>query len=354
MSDHKIPEKELLGWYDQVKRPMLWRETRDPYRIWISEIMLQQTRVDQATPFFIRFMERFPTIEHLANADQHDVLMCWEGLGYYSRARNMHETAQIIVRDLSGIFPSEHKTLLSLKGIGPYTAAAILSIAFDKPYAVVDGNVIRVVTRFLGITDDVTKAGTQKQIQAYVDESISHTRPGDFNQAMMELGATVCLPSNPKCDVCALNESCVANKTLQTQTIPYKPTKQKAPHYQIVVGIIEDRATNKILISKRNNDAMLGGLWEFPGGKIEQHESFEEALVREIKEEFSSTIKVNDFIMTVKHQYQGFHLTMHAFYAEVIEGNLTPNEHTDSKWLSIHELHTLDWAEADLPIVQAL
>lgn len=354
MSDHKIPEKELLGWYDQVKRPMLWRETRDPYRIWISEIMLQQTRVDQATPFFIRFMERFPTIEHLANADQHDVLMCWEGLGYYSRARNMHETAQIIVRDLSGIFPSEHKTLLSLKGIGPYTAAAILSIAFDKPYAVVDGNVIRVVTRFLGITDDVTKAGTQKQIQAYVDESISHTRPGDFNQAMMELGATVCLPSNPKCDVCALNESCVANKTLQTQTIPYKPTKQKAPHYQIVVGIIEDRATNKILISKRNNDAMLGGLWEFPGGKQESGESDVQTLRRELDEELGVSIDEIAHFVSIKHTYSHFKITLHAYKCVLANGTPTAKSSQEIKWVRLNELINYPFPKANRLITNKL
>lgn len=354
MSDHKISDKVLLSWYDQVKRPMLWRETRDPYKIWISEIMLQQTRVDQATPFFIKFIERFPTIESLANADQHDVLMYWEGLGYYSRARNLHATAKIIVHQLSGRFPSDHKTLLSLKGIGPYTAAAILSIAFDKPYGVVDGNVIRVISRLLGMTDDVTKSGTQKQIQQFVNDSISHIRPGDFNQALMELGATICLPLNPKCEECPLRDSCVAFKTLQTQNIPYKPTRQKIPHHTIVTGIIEDRATNKILIAKRKDDAMLGGLWEFPGGKQEPGESDLQTLHREIREELGVYINEIEHFISIKHTYSHFRITMHTYRCKLKQGTPSAKSSQEIKWVYVNELSDYPFPKANRLITMKL
>lgn len=326
---------------------MLWRETRDPYRIWISEIMLQQTRVDQATPFFIRFIDRFPTLEALANADQHDVLMYWEGLGYYSRARNLHATARTIVHEFSGIFPSDYNTLLSLKGIGPYTAAAILSIAFDKPFGVMDGNVIRVISRFLGMTEDVTKSRTQKQIQQFVNDSISRSRPGDFNQALMELGATMCLPLNPKCEECPLNDSCIAFKTLQTKSIPYKPARQNIPHYTIVTGIIEDRTTHKILIARRKNEAMLGGLWEFPGGKQEPGETDIQTLLREIREELGVTIDGIEHFISIKHTYSHFRITMHTYRCKLSHGTPSARSSQEIKWVDVNELSDYPFPKAN-------
>lgn len=188
--------ENLLDWYKEHKREMPWRGEKDPYKIWISEIMLQQTRVDQAWPYFENFMKVFPTVFDLAKADQQKVLKAWEGLGYYSRARNLHEASKMIVEDYNGKLPETYDEIIKLKGIGPYTAAAITSIAFGLPNAVVDGNVIRVITRYFGIEDDVRKTGTVKEVQSLVSELISQELPAEFNQGMMELGATVCSPHN--------------------------------------------------------------------------------------------------------------------------------------------------------------
>ncbi|MEX0770212.1 MAG: A/G-specific adenine glycosylase [Balneolaceae bacterium] len=194
-----FPTPELLDWYDRNHRDLPWRKSGSPYSIWVSEIMLQQTRVDTVIPYFHRFLEAFPTIKKLAKADRQEVLKLWEGLGYYSRARNLHKAAQTVVREYQGKLPETYQEIRKLKGVGPYTAAALLSIVYGQPYAVVDGNVSRVLTRFYGIETDIRARQTQNQIQELADDILSEKRPGDFNQAMMELGATVCTPANPDC-----------------------------------------------------------------------------------------------------------------------------------------------------------
>ncbi|MBN2733051.1 MAG: A/G-specific adenine glycosylase, partial [Balneolaceae bacterium] len=256
----------LLDWYDTNKRSMPWRDSDNPYYIWLSEIMLQQTRVDQATPYFNRFIERFPTVHDLAKADQQDVLSVWEGLGYYSRARYLHHASKTVVEDFDGIVPDNWNEITQLKGIGPYTAAAVLSIAYQKPHAVVDGNVIRVLSRYFGIEDDVRRAATKNRIQERADGLLDQQRPGDFNQAVMELGATICTPSNPDCNSCPIAAGCIARQKVMTEEIPYKSPAKKVPHHNIGVGILIN-PDHKVLIALRPNDAMLGGLWEFPGGK---------------------------------------------------------------------------------------
>ncbi len=209
-------------------------------------------------------MAQFPTVFELAEASQQQVLKAWEGLGYYSRARNLHYAAKTVVSDYSGNLPESYDEIIKLKGIGPYTSAAITSIAFNQPNAVVDGNVIRVITRYYGIEDDVRSSKTTKQVQQLVDKLISTDLPADFNQAMMELGATVCSPSKPDCLNCPIQSGCVATKTAKTETIPYKSSAKKKPHKHIGVGIIE-REDETVLIALRPENVMLGGLWEFPG-----------------------------------------------------------------------------------------
>ncbi len=209
MTKYNAFSSDLLDWYRKNKRDLPWRDCGDPYKIWISEIMLQQTRVDQATPYYYRFIERFPTVQKLAEAEIHDVLMAWEGLGYYSRARNLHMAAKEIMEKFNGTIPETWDEITQLKGIGPYTASAILSIAFNKKYAVVDGNVIRVLTRYFGIEDDVRLTSVKNRIQESSDELIDEQFPGDFNQALMELGAIVCTPANPNCDSCPVSSRIV-------------------------------------------------------------------------------------------------------------------------------------------------
>jgi len=342
----------LLAWYDKNKRDMPWRDCHDPYQTWISEIMLQQTRVDQATPYFERFMERFPDVYALAEADQQDVLKVWEGLGYYSRARNMHHAAKTVVDKFKGKIPDTEKDILELKGVGPYTASAVLSIAFSKPHAVVDGNVLRVLTRYLGIEDDIRSAATKNAIQEAADELLDKNRPGDFNQAVMELGATLCTPSNPDCRECPVSAGCVAYSTLKTDSIPYKSPAKKRPHHQIGVGIIKDN--EEVLIALRPEDAMLGGLWEFPGGKQKEGEDIEQTVVRELKEELGVDVAVTNPLMKLNHGYSHFKITLHAYLCELKNGKPEPKTSQQLKWVSVSELDQYPFPKANRKLTEKL
>ncbi|REL33231.1 A/G-specific adenine glycosylase [Rhodohalobacter sp. SW132] len=343
----------MLDWYSLAKREMPWRNTSDPYRIWISEIMLQQTRVDTVIPYYRRFTDAFPTVYELASADQQTVLKLWEGLGYYSRARNMHHAAKDVVNRLDGNFPDNYNDLLKLKGIGPYTAAAISSIAFNEQQAVVDGNVIRVMSRYFGIRDDVRRSAVKKEIQELADQIIPKNQPGDFNQAVMELGATVCTPKNPACDACPLSTGCVAYNSAQTESIPYKSPAKKVPHHQIGVGIITDSNQN-LLIALRPDDAMLGGLWEFPGGKQKNGESIEKTVQRELKEELGVEVRVNRKLMKLKHAYSHFKITLHAYWCTIEDGDPAPNSSTELKWVSPDEISKYPFPKANTVLIEKL
>jgi A/G-specific adenine glycosylase len=332
---------------------MPWRDCGDPYKIWLSEIMLQQTRVDQATPYFNRFVSTFPTVYDLADADQQEVLQVWEGLGYYSRARNLHSAAKLVVDKFDGNVPDNWDDINELKGVGPYTASAVLSIAFQKKHAVVDGNVIRVLSRYYGIEDNVRKTQTKNTIQDYADELISDERPGDFNQAVMELGATVCTPSNPDCEICPIQEDCVAYKTVRTDEIPYKSKKKKRPHHQIGVGIIMD-ANNQVLIALRPNDAMLGGLWEFPGGKQEPDEEMEDTVKRELREELNVETSITKPFMKLDHAYSHFKITMHAYLCELESGTPEPKNSQEIRWIDIRELEDYPFPKANRKLTEKL
>ena len=344
----------LLSWYDHNKRDLPWRDTADPYRIWISEIMLQQTRVDQATPYYYRFIETFPDVESLAEADRQEVLKTWEGLGYYSRARNMHDAAKMICEQFEGKLPDSEEEILQLKGVGPYTAAAVLSIAFKKPYAVVDGNVMRVLCRYLGIEKDIRKAETKNQIQEAADELLDSKRPGDFNQALMELGATVCTPSDPDCGQCPLNQGCVAYETLQTETIPYKSPAKKRPHHQIGVGIIY--RDGKVLIAHRPEEAMLGGLWEFPGGKQNKQENIEETVKRELREELGVEVQIVRPLMKLDHAYSHFKITLHAYICRLVDQNADPSPKSSQqiRWVAPGELEEYPFPKANRRLTEKL
>lgn len=331
---------------------MPWRDCDNPYKTWISEIMLQQTRVDQATPYFNRFMERFPTVYDLAEADQQEVLKVWEGLGYYSRARNLHHASKTVVNNFGGNIPDNAEDIKKLKGVGPYTASAVLSIAFSKPHAVVDGNVIRVLTRFLGIEDDTRSASTKNAIQDAADELLDKDNPGDFNQALMELGATICTPANPNCTHCPINTGCVAYKTLKTDEIPYKSPARKRPHHQIGVGII--KKGDEVLIALRPDDAMLGGLWEFPGGKKKEGEDIKKTVNRELKEELGVDVEISKPFMKLDHAYSHFKITLHAFICKLEKGVPEPRTSQQIQWVSISELDQFPFPKANRKLTEKL
>lgn len=345
--------ENLLAWYKEHKREMPWRGEKDPYKIWISEIMLQQTRVDQAWPYFERFMKLFPTVHDLAKADQQQVLKAWEGLGYYSRARNLHTASKMIVDDFDGKLPESYDEIIKLKGIGPYTAAAITSIAFGKPNAVVDGNVIRVITRYFGIEDDIRSSKTTRHVQELVNDLINHKKPAEFNQAMMELGATVCTPSKPDCSSCPIQVGCIATTMAKTDIIPYKSKAKKKPHKVIGVGIIE-REDGKLLIALRPEDAMLGGLWEFPGGKQEKGETIQQTIERELKEELEVEVHAYKEFMSLKHTYSHFSITMHAWFCKLISGTPKPKSSQKICWVDRSELEEYPFPKANKVLTERL
>lgn len=343
----------LIAWYRTAKRDLPWRATSDPYAIWISEVMSQQTRVETVIPYYHRFLERFPDVCSLANAPQHDLLSLWEGLGYYRRARNLHAAAKQICHDHGGRIPDEYDTLLALKGVGPYTAAAVLSIAFNRRHAVMDGNVMRVVSRVSGIRDDIRSASVTRRIQAIVDDAIPCDRPADFNQAMMELGATVCTPKKPSCGSCPLSDDCLALRDGSVAQIPFKSPKASVPHHRIVVGIVSD-ADGRMLIARRPDEAMLGGLWEFPGGKVSHGESDEQALRRELREELG--IEVGDLtpFHTLKHAYSHFKITMVAYKSRLRSGDPKPLASKELKWVRVDELDAYPFPKANRTLTMAL
>ncbi len=347
-----MPFAALVAWYQQNRRILPWREDPQPYRVWVSEIMLQQTQVDTVIPYFERFLAQFPTLETLANADQESVLKAWEGLGYYSRARNLHKAAKTVIQDWQGTIPDTYENLQKLPGLGPYCAAAVTSIAFGHPVPVVDGNVIRVFARFWGIEDDIRQPKVRNLIFDRLTPIIQAFNPSDFNQAMMELGALICKPKSPLCHQCPLATDCVAYQTQQTDRLPVKSKAAPVPHHTIVVGVIWK--DGKILVGKRRQDQMLGGLWEFPGGKCEPNESLEEALKREVLEETGLNVKVGPPYCTVQHAYTHFKITLHAFPCEIISGKIVAKSAEELRWVALGELKELPFPKANLTVLNHL
>ena len=257
----KVVIPKLLTWYIENHRDLPWRNTTNPYYIWISEMILQQTRVEQGLPYYFRFIDKFPQITDLACASEQEVLQIWQGLGYYARARNMHKGAKFIVDELKGDFPSDYKDLLQLPGIGPYTAAAIASFAFKECVPAVDGNVKRVVARFYGLDTNIEAPAFFKMAFSLLEEVIPENAADTFNQATMELGATVCTPNNPKCHQCPINEMCVALSTKQTNVLPIRKKKIKVVERHMHFCVLQK--DNTYLIRQRPSEGIWGGLYEF-------------------------------------------------------------------------------------------
>lgn len=267
----------LINWYLQNKRDLPWRNTTNPYPIWLSEIILQQTKVVQGLPYFLKFIANFPTVFDLAKADEQQVLVLWQGLGYYSRARNLHKTAQYIAFECNGIFPNNYNQLLKLKGIGEYTAAAIASFSFNEVVPVVDGNVFRVISRYFNIETDIALASAKKEFSSLALELMyndtSNVRPALFNQAIMEFGALQCVPKNPNCEICIFNESCAALQLKKTDQLPVKAKKQKAKNRFLNYLFITDSIQNTI-IHKRTNKGIWQNLFEFPLIESDKEENY--------------------------------------------------------------------------------
>ncbi len=306
---------------------MPWRLTTDPYKIWLSEIILQQTRVAQGLPYYERFVARFPTVQDLAAASQEEVLKLWQGLGYYSRGRNLHTTAQYITDELQGVFPNTYKELLTLKGVGDYTASAIASISFNEPTAVVDGNVYRVLSRVFGIKTPVNSTQGQKEFKALAQELIDPKQPATFNQAIMEFGAIQCKPQNPHCLVCVFQESCIA---FRTQTIPSLPvkikkTKIKKRHLHFLVFISNNQKT---ILQQRTGKGIWQGLYEFPMIEMESgKERFRESasFIKKLSPyKVLSITQHNDTPIVHKLSHQHLHTTFWVIKVEKINTQSIP------------------------------
>ena len=345
-------QQTLLKWFRANARDLPWRKNRTPYAAWVSEIMLQQTQVATVIDYFNRFMKRFPTVEKLARARQDSVLKLWEGLGYYSRGRNLHKAAKLIVSDYGGQLPGTVDELQKIPGIGRYTAGAIASIAFNRPAPILDGNVIRVLCRLFCIDGNPKDTPVKNQLWDLAETLVHTQHPGDFNEGLMELGAMVCTPQNPQCPTCPLRNYCQASKTSRQHELPVKQKQAPLPHYTIVVGIVFKNG--KILIDKRRQNALLGGLWEFPGGKKKKSESFKAAVAREVKEETGIEITVGKRLCIVKHTYSHFKITLHAYLCEYESGTAKPLGCDSAKWIAPQNLSKYAFPAANAKIISKL
>ncbi len=340
--------KKLLEWYQAHKRNLPWRKTKDIYSIWVSEVMLQQTQVTTVIPYYKRFLDRFPTVHHLAQGTEQEVLKLWEGMGYYSRIRNLHRAARQVMTEYDGKIPDTPETFQKLPGVGPYIAAAVLSIALDIPLPAVDGNVMRVYTRFRGIADDIRKNTTRDRIFNELKQIIPAEPPGaagDFTQAFMELGALICTPQKPQCPTCPFNEQCTAFITNTIERYPYKSPTGKVPEYRVSIGIIIKE--DKFYIQERPSEGHLGGLWEFPGGKAAAGESPEQTLLRECKEELDCEVEILQPLPLVRHAYSHFKIQLTPFICRLKDRDILPQTNRPFRWITISELDIYPFPRAN-------
>jgi A/G-specific adenine glycosylase len=352
---------QLLAWYDRSAVQLDWRETAETrdsahaYRVWLSEMMLQQTQVETVKPYFARFLATYPTVHDLAAAQLDEVLKLWEGLGYYSRARNLHRCARIVVRDYQGQFPATVGELLKLPGIGRYTAGAIASIAYDVRAPVLDGNVIRIYSRLLDLSEDVALPATKAKLWAQAEAWLPDTRAGDYNQALMDLGRLICKPRQPLCERCPIQAHCLAYTNDTQEERPVKTRKAAVPHYDVTAGMIWNERS-ELLIAQRPLDGLLGGLWEFPGGKREASESLPACLQRELREELAIEVEVGDKFAVVKHGFTHFRITLHAFTCRYLPESGAPQALGVQAWAWVlpEQLDGYAFGKADRQVIAAL
>jgi A/G-specific adenine glycosylase len=345
--------QRVLAWYERHRRDLPWRRTRNPYAIWVAEIMLQQTRVDTVIGYYECFLARFPTAEALAHAPLDKVLKAWEGLGYYARARNLHAAARQVVEEHGGELPRTADDLSRLPGIGAYTAAAITSIAFGHDAVALDGNLRRVLCRIFAIDDDPGRSSTQRRLERLGLAILPPGRAGDFNQALMDLANAICTASNPRCLICPLMNRCQAQREGIQHALPIRATRTHRPHRDVTAGVIWDTNGN-FLITQRPLDSMLGGLWEFPGGKRRPGEDLVNCLRREIIEELGIEIEIGDLLCTVKHSFTHFYMTLYAYQCKWVRLKPRCIDCKDLRWVTVEQLDAFPFGVADQKIIARL
>ena len=334
---------KLIKWYDKKQYNFPWRNCNDPYKTWISEVMLQQTQVKTAMPYFKRWMKRFPTVKHVACSDIDTILKYWEGLGYYSRAHNIKKASDMICSNMDGNLP-QNDTLRNLPGIGDYMEGSIMSIAFNKPYPAIDGNVKRVFSRLL--CKDFHSTLDIKNLKNYISKKIHKKRPGCFNQAIMDLGREICKPTSPICSECPLQKNCMAYSKNLVSNFPKKLIKKAVPSFDVVVGLIINKNRN-FLITKRPKHKMLGGLWELPGGKREKGESLKKSLIRELKEEIDVDINIDRKIGMIQHSYSHMNISLHGYECNIKKGEISMNECDDARWINLDQINSYTFPKAN-------
>ena len=342
---HRI-QGDLLRWFEKNGRDLPWRKTRDPYAIWVSEIVLQQTRVPTAIPYYKRFLENFPTVRHLAKADLSSVLKIWEGLGYYTRARNLHRAAQFILNRFGGRVPDNPEDLLSLPGIGRYTAGAILSIAHNKDAPILDGNVKRVLSRIFAVSGDPRQTETESLLWSLSESLVPTGHASAFNQGLMDLGSTICTPRDPRCPECPLGSLCKGKASGNPEQYPSKMTRKAIPHIVAVAALI--RKGGRVLLRQRPPRGLLGGLWEFPNWKTEGQNDLKRALKSCLKKERDLVAEVGKIAGTFHQTFSHFKLTLHVYPCHVVSGS------TKGKWVLIKDLPLFPMSRIHRRIAQSL
>ncbi len=329
-------QKSLTRWYVKYHRELPWRKTTDPYLIWISEVMLQQTRVDTVIPYYKKFIERFPVIGDLAESDLALVLKHWEGLGYYTRARNMHQAAGIICKEYGGKLPEDQEELLRLPGVGDYISAAVGSIAFHLPVAVIDGNVKRILARLFMESMPVNDSAAKKHFGDLALGILDRENPGQFNQAMMELGQRVCKPKGPDCGHCPLKKYCKACKNNMTASYPVKIPKKPVPLRKMIFAVVIRKG--KWLIIRRPDSGLLGGLWEFPGKEIPPAQNSDDEVAGMVIQKAGIQIQINRKLGNVRHVYTHFRVSAAVYLCTYLSGTVQLNDALDHRWIQPGEM----------------
>lgn len=342
--------RKLLDWYRHHQRSLPWRYTNDPYRIWISEIMLQQTRVDTVIPYYERFIKSFPDVRTLADAPVQDVLKIWENLGYYSRARNIHAASRIIVDRWEGRIPDKPEEIKTLPGIGDYTAGAILSIAYGLAVPAVDGNVRRILCRLFAIRKSVDDPRVQKKLHDLASILVQGKYPGDFNQALMDMGAMICKAKNPDCRICPLRLICRARLSGLQESIPVTRKTPAIPRKQGAAAVIFD-ADHRLLIVQRPASGLLASLWKLPGGFVDDCKSIKKSLRDCVREELNISISAGNCLASVNHTYTHFHLTLQAFKCRLLKGDPGARTCQNWRWATASQLEKLPMSSIDRKIL---
>ncbi|HET7010147.1 MAG TPA: A/G-specific adenine glycosylase [Anaerolineales bacterium] len=344
--------RELLTWYREHKRDLPWRGTRDAYAVWVSEVMLQQTRAETVVPYYLRWMRRFPTPASLARATEQQVMRLWEGLGYYRRALALRNGARQIMNEHGGSVPRDPASLARLPGVGSYTAAAVAAIAFDADEIALDGNLRRVLSRLSNLDRDPRRPEAERMLRQYARRKLPPGHAADFNQALMDLGALICVTREPRCGLCPVGAWCVARKKgLQAQR-PVRGRSRRVPEHVATAGVI--RRNGRVLIAKRPPGVLLGGLWEFPGGKRRSRESLHDCLRRELREELGVRVRVGERVGEIRHSYSHFGVTVYAFECRLLRGTPAALEHAAIHWAAPSRLKAYPMGFVARRIAQAV